>query len=124
MELNPGGESQPKELFAGSVSRDNECTRVLGPNVLDSPRGRLTAGKAANRRAPRVFEAVPESDTMSANPTDGGTSPPKSGGRPPKSWAGRSRMKLVGALRGKGALLVAERTVPASYEMDVFDLGA
>jgi len=61
---------------------------------------------------------------MSANPTDGGTTPPKSGGRPPKSWAGRSRMKLVGALRGKGALLVAERTVPATYEMDVFDMGA
>ncbi len=46
------------------------------------------------------------------------------------SWGSRSfgrdniRLKLVGALRGEGLLVVADRTIPTTYELDVYARGA
>ena len=99
--------------------------------VLASSKGnRLSAGQEANRRAPRVFAAAPESRPMADTPTGGpklkAESPPRramggmgSGSR----MRNRAPLRLLSSLRGAGTLIWNGRSVAAAYELDVFAVG-
>lgn len=60
-------------------------------------------------------------------PTGAATAQPKPRGG--ASWGSRSfgrdsvKLKLVGSRRGEGLLLVADRTIPALYELDIYARG-
>ena len=81
------------------------------------------ARQAPNRRAPRVFAAVPESKMMDGT-SEGAQRPKPKTPAPRGNWHGRARMKLIGVLRGDGHLVWPDLVLPVSYELDIFDMGA
>ncbi len=86
-----------------------------------------------NRRAPRVFASVRESRAMttSAMTLDQPKlePPARTASRPPMTWGShgksqdRARLRLLGALRGDGALVWPGGSIAVTYELDLFGRG-
>ena len=93
---------------------------------------RPLAGEDGNRRASRVFLSGPESYPMGASAP--GVSQAKTGSNPKANaqagaWGahGKARggqpLRLLGSLRGEGALVWSGGSILADYELDLFSRG-
>jgi hypothetical protein len=97
-------------------------------------------GRRRTAAQPRVFVADPESLDMGASPKPSPKSVPKPGEDAPAkpaapgapaavywsargSMRGRARLRLLGALRGAGALVWTGGAIAVAYELDIFGAG-
>ena len=86
-----------------------------------------------SRRASRVLAAHPESVVAGVSPKSLPKSPKalaaKTAAPTPVYWSargsmrGRARLRLLGALRGTGALVWSGGTIAVAYELDIFGAG-